>query len=168
MPSQPVAQPGVVRAGAEVGAATFVVADARPDEGASLGRGLAPNSSSTSSAPCCSCIHRRREALERVRRRRPSKIVRRHSRQRDSRRRASYVRPRALGDPQVLPIRAIYTGKSRGRAQGRPKGYKDTLLISGAAHIGLDQVIKAMTDRLFGPDGLNGARKIAALGRKSS
>lgn len=161
---------GVVRAGNEVGSATFVVADV-PGliEGASLGRGLGTKFLKHLERTVL-LVHLIDGAklLKEFGDSDSKKIAKGAIRDKEILDAELYTFSPELADkPQILvfnkadlyPENTIVTIQSTLKDLGHP----GVLMISGAAHIGLDHLVESMSQKLFGPDGLKTLSEGAAL-----
>ncbi|MBI3542223.1 MAG: GTPase ObgE [Deltaproteobacteria bacterium] len=152
---------GVVRIGKEVGSPTFVVADV-PGliEGASLGRGLGTKF----------LKHLERTVLL-VHLIDGAKLLKEFGADDAAEIAKGAVRDKEILDAELNTFSPELSSKEQILAFNKADlyddrfledvrkemgklGYKDVLLISGAAHIGLDPLLDRLAKRLFGPDGL--------------
>lgn len=151
---------GVVRVGQDVGSPTFVVADV-PGliEGASLGRGLGTKF----------LKHLERTVLL-VHLIDGAKLLKEFGEENPKELAEAAVRDKEIIDaelytfspelsekPQILAFNKcdlFPEATIQGIRKALEKKYGQVLMISGAAHIGLDELSDALAKRLFGPDGL--------------
>lgn len=152
---------GVVRASQEAGAATFVVADI-PGliEGASLGRGLGTK-----------FLKHLERTVFLAHLIDGAKLLKEFGDEDSKELAAAAIRDKEIIDaelytfspdlaekPQILVFNKIDLFSEETvsgiRKELTAKGHKDVMFISGAAHIGLDQLVERFSQTLFGPDGL--------------
>lgn len=157
---------GVVRAGSEVGSPTFVVADV-PGliEGASLGRGLGTKFLKHLERTVL-LVHLIDGAklLKELGSDNPKKLAEAAIRDKEILDAELYTfSPELAEKPQLLAFNkcdlfddAVIEKVRKHLAKA---GHDEMMMISGAAHIGLETLIDSIVKRLFGPDGL----KTAAL-----
>jgi len=156
---------GVVRVSNEPGAATFVVADV-PGliEGASLGRGLGTRF----------LKHLERTVLL-VHLIDGAKLLKEFGADDAKEIVKGAIRDKEIIDAELVTFSPELSDKPQvivfnkcdlydesilkeAQAEFKKLGYPNVLILSGAAHIGLDRLIQELSNRLFGPDGLKRAQ----------
>lgn len=156
---------GVVRTSPESGSATFVVADV-PGliEGASLGRGLGTRFLKHLERTVL-LVHLIDGAklLKEFGSNDPEKTVTAIIRDKEIIDAELYTFSAALSQkPQVLVFNKIdlYPEEFAEQLKSalKARGHGDFLMISGAAHIGLDVLVETLSKKLFGPEGLKTAQ----------
>ncbi|MBI3556481.1 MAG: GTPase ObgE [Deltaproteobacteria bacterium] len=152
---------GVVRVGSELGAPTFVVADV-PGliEGASLGRGLG--------IKFLKHLERTQILVHLID---GAKLLKEFGEEDGQAIAEGAIRDKEIIDAELYTFSPELSEKEQiiafnkadlftdevleeVREHMKKKGLKDVMVISGAAHIGLDLLVDRLAKRLFGPDGL--------------